>query len=383
MATIQEETTGTPDEPRQQPFPNTTSPFPDPAPPPFRPKGPTRPPPSFPNPTSQFSDPATPPSHPRGPIRPPTSRPSLPAPSSSSQSTYFPTSQRSAQQPYHTFQSLLRRPYSTFHLPTQQYIPSTRQFSLTFQPFHQRSLPPFQSLIQRPFPTFPPPTQQSFPQSQVLRNRRVHNQTQDPQSYSQCTGNKKALIIGINYADHPRLRLSRGISDAYDMARFLRESERFQGADIRVLVDRRPQLGPKQQSNDPILPSRENILEAMQWLVREARQDDSLFFYFSGHIKQFKGVDGNDIGICAMDYRDGRTGLFRSEEASGMISHEMMRDILIDPLPPGCRLTAIFDSLNSGNFLNLPYVVSRPFSPITSLHLFRARVVFTIRRARG
>jgi hypothetical protein len=69
------------------------------------------------------------------------------------------------------------------------------------------------------------------------------------------------------------------------------------------------------------------------------------------------------LGICAMDYRDGRTGLFRFEEASGVISHEvrrdtptgslvtslttpalqMMRDLMINPLPPGCRLTTIFD----------------------------------------
>jgi len=186
----------------------------------------------------------------------------------------------------------------------------------------------------------------------------VRSQSQDPQSYSQCTGNKKALIIGIDYADHPRLRPRRGIGDAYDMARFLRESERFKGGDIRIMVDHRAQSGSMQQPIDLKLPNRENILEAIQWLVHEARKDDSLFFYFSGHVKQLKGVDGNDIGICAMDYRDGRTGLFRVEEPSGVISNGMMRNIMIQPLPPGCRLTAIFDSLNSGNFLNLPYVYS-------------------------
>lgn len=35
-----------------------------------------------------------------------------------------------------------------------------------------------------------------------------------------------------------------------------------------------------------------------------------------------------------------------------------MHDILVRPLPKGCRLTAIFDSCHSGTVLDLPYVYS-------------------------
>lgn len=35
-----------------------------------------------------------------------------------------------------------------------------------------------------------------------------------------------------------------------------------------------------------------------------------------------------------------------------------MHDLLVRPLPPGCRLTAIFDSCHSGTALDLPYVYS-------------------------
>jgi len=35
-----------------------------------------------------------------------------------------------------------------------------------------------------------------------------------------------------------------------------------------------------------------------------------------------------------------------------------MHDIMVKPLPPGCRLTAIFDSCHSGSALGLPYIYS-------------------------
>lgn len=35
-----------------------------------------------------------------------------------------------------------------------------------------------------------------------------------------------------------------------------------------------------------------------------------------------------------------------------------MHDIMVRPLPPGCRLTALYDSCHSGTALDLPYVYS-------------------------
>jgi len=35
-----------------------------------------------------------------------------------------------------------------------------------------------------------------------------------------------------------------------------------------------------------------------------------------------------------------------------------MHEIMVRPLPPGCRLTAIFDSCHSGSALDLPYIYS-------------------------
>jgi len=45
-------------------------------------------------------------------------------------------------------------------------------------------------------------------------------------------------------------------------------------------------------------------------------------------------------------------------EQNGDIVDDLMHDIMVKPLPPGCRLTAIFDSCHSGSALDLPYVYS-------------------------
>jgi len=43
---------------------------------------------------------------------------------------------------------------------------------------------------------------------------------------------------------------------------------------------------------------------------------------------------------------------------AGHIVDDKMHDIMVKPLPPGCRLTAIFDSCHSGSALDLPYIYS-------------------------
>ena len=57
----------------------------------------------------------------------------------------------------------------------------------------------------------------------------------------------------------------------------------FRGEDMVILTD--------DQSNHMSLPTRQNILRGMSWLVGDARAHDSLFFHYSGHGGQ--SVDWN------------------------------------------------------------------------------------------
>lgn len=185
----------------------------------------------------------------------------------------------------------------------------------------------------------PPTQQQNYgPQFQGP------NQQQQPFfQYSQCTGKKKALCIGINYFGQQG-ELRGCINDATNIRRFLCSQFGYKSDDIVILTD--DAQNPRQ------LPTRDNIINAMQWLVRDARPNDSLFFHYSGHGGQTKDLDGDegdgyDEVIYPVDF-----------ERSGHIVDDLMHDILVKSLPPGCRLTAIFDSCHSGSALDLPYVYS-------------------------
>jgi len=170
-----------------------------------------------------------------------------------------------------------------------------------------------------------------------------HSRKRDFFQYSQCTGRKKALCVGINYRGQPH-QLSGCIGDAKRMRRFLIENYGYKEGDIVVLSDdgrtRREQ------------PTRQNIIDAMHWLVKNARAHDSLVFHYSGHGGQTKDLDGDeedgfDEVIFPLDFK-----------TAGHLVDDLMHDIMVKPLPPGCRLTAIFDSCHSGSALDLPYTYS-------------------------
>ncbi|KAJ3252163.1 Ca(2+)-dependent cysteine protease, partial [Borealophlyctis nickersoniae] len=117
---------------------------------------------------------------------------------------------------------------------------------------------------------------------------------------SNCTGTKKALLIGINYSSHESGQLNGCINDVINIKNFLIEKYDFPAENMRILTDS-PDREPDRQ------PTHANILEAMQWLVKDAQPDDSLFFHFSGHGGYLEDDDGDeddgwDETICPVDY---------------------------------------------------------------------------------
>jgi len=87
----------------------------------------------------------------------------------------------------------------------------------------------------------------------------------------------------------------------------------------------------------------------MRWLVEDARADDALFFHYSGHGGRTRDTDGDELDgwdevIFPVDY-----------QKAGIITDDLLHDSLVKPLPPGCRLTSVFDSCHSGSILDLVF----------------------------
>ncbi|KAI9275974.1 caspase domain-containing protein [Sporodiniella umbellata] len=160
---------------------------------------------------------------------------------------------------------------------------------------------------------------------------------------SNCQGRKRALLIGINYFG-TSAELKGCINDVHNIKDFLVTMYNFRQDDMVILTD--------DQQNPQSIPTKQNMIRAMQWLVNGARPNDSFFFHFSGHGGRMKDYDGDeddgyDETIYPVDHN-----------VYGQIVDDMMHDIMVRPLPPGCRLTAIFDSCHSGTALDLPYIYS-------------------------
>ncbi|KAL1933780.1 hypothetical protein VTP01DRAFT_7870 [Rhizomucor pusillus] len=174
-------------------------------------------------------------------------------------------------------------------------------------------------------------------------------QNQPPPNFqlSNCQGRKRALLIGINYFGSPN-ELKGCINDVHNVKDFLITLYNFRQEDMVILTD--------DQSDPRFHPTRQNMIAGMQWLVRDARPNDSFFLHFSGHGGRVKDTNGDeddgwDETIYPVDHK-----MYPGNR--GQIVDDEMHEILVRPLPPGCRLTAIFDSCHSGTALDLPYVYS-------------------------
>ncbi|KAG8529069.1 uncharacterized protein KY384_005704 [Bacidia gigantensis] len=162
-------------------------------------------------------------------------------------------------------------------------------------------------------------------------------------AYSNCTGRRKALLIGINYFNQ-RGQLRGCINDVKNMSGYLNGHFGYAREDMVLLTD--DQQAPMSQ------PTKANIIRGMHWLVKDARPNDSLFFHYSGHGGQTEDLDGDeddgyDEVIYPVDFRQ-----------VGHIVDDELHRIMVQSLQPGVRLTAIFDSCHSGSALDLPYIYS-------------------------
>ncbi|KAH6853118.1 metacaspase-1 [Chaetomium sp. MPI-CAGE-AT-0009] len=161
--------------------------------------------------------------------------------------------------------------------------------------------------------------------------------------YSNCTGRRKALLIGINYFGQ-KGELRGCINDVKNLSAYLMENHGYKREDMVTLTD--------DQQNPVLQPTKENIIRAMGWLVNGAQPNDALFLHYSGHGGQTEDLDGDeddgyDEVIYPVDFK-----------TAGHIVDDQIHEIVVKPLQAGVRLTAIFDSCHSASVMDLPYMYS-------------------------
>ncbi|KAJ3357844.1 hypothetical protein HDU83_002972 [Entophlyctis luteolus] len=194
----------------------------------------------------------------------------------------------------------------------------------------------------------PPPSPYGTQQQYLTQPQQMPVQYATPQSTPQyhpaasySSGRKKALFVGINYKGTQNA-LGGCINDANNLRRFLIQRYGYPADNTLVLTDDSPDYSRQ--------PTYQNILNAISWLMHDARPGDSLFFSYSGHGSQTADLDGSrawgekDDTICPVDFR-----------TAGQITSTQLHHALVWPLPPDARLTVFMDCCHSGTMLELPF----------------------------
>lgn len=150
---------------------------------------------------------------------------------------------------------------------------------------------------------------------------------------------KKGVLIGCNYPGTSNA-LYGCINDVRQFRKVLVGEYKFLESSIKMLID---------ESDYPLKPTRANIFDAIDWLLRDAKSGDTLVFQYSGHGSQVPDrnhdeKDGLDECIVPTDFT-----------RSGMIIDDDLRARLANKVPSGVKLFALIDACHSGTSFDLRF----------------------------
>ncbi|PIL23034.1 hypothetical protein GSI_14341 [Ganoderma sinense ZZ0214-1] len=164
---------------------------------------------------------------------------------------------------------------------------------------------------------------------------------------------KKALIIGIQYAGTD-CRLRNTHRDAKLWRDLLIRKYGFDAKDIVMMLD-------EGEDSSTFWPTKLHILREIDNFVSGVNAGDELVFYYSGHTSQIETDDANEEDglnevLLPVDYKE--------DDVATYIVDNDLRELLVDRLPIGSKLTAVFDSCHSGTLLDLDhYLCNEVYHP--------------------
>ena len=146
---------------------------------------------------------------------------------------------------------------------------------------------------------------------------------------------RRALLVGINYTGTTS-QLYGCINDINNVSSYLYNTRKYNS--FIVLTD-----------NTQVKPTKANILRAFDVLFSGVKSGDELWFHYSGHGSLLRDTNrdeesGFDSCICPLDYKK-----------SGLISDDVIRQMLAQRVPKGVKLYIVLDACHSGTGCDLRY----------------------------
>jgi len=151
-------------------------------------------------------------------------------------------------------------------------------------------------------------------------------------------GNKKALLVGINYLGKG-CELGGCINDVRGQMEVLKSNFGFEEENIKLLTE--------DQDSDDVKPTKATIMAGLEWLLDGAAAGDLLFFHYSGHGTQYpdqtgEEPDGQNEAICPLDCQD-------APWPDNLVLDNELHTALCEKLPENCKCVCIYDCCHSGS----------------------------------
>jgi metacaspase-1 len=141
---------------------------------------------------------------------------------------------------------------------------------------------------------------------------------------------KKALLIGINYFNHPKHVLKGCINDIINIRNMLIDAYDYESKNIVMLRDDDP--------DKYLMPTHENILLEINKIISDSENLEELWIHYSGHGSKIR--ESKREQILPLDY----------EITDGIYDDEL--HLLIHEIK--CKAILVFDCCHSGSICEMP-----------------------------
>jgi uncharacterized caspase-like protein len=156
------------------------------------------------------------------------------------------------------------------------------------------------------------------------------------------TSRRRAVFIGINYIQSSSNRLAGCANDVKKMVSYM-SGKKFDSVVLSDDIASEPEKTIK-------WPTRKNILNAIDWAIKDMIAGDQAFIHYSGHGGLTVDLSGDEVsGKDSCIYPISETGKIE------YITDDELRVLVVERIPTGAKCTVVFDCCHSGTCFDMRY----------------------------